>query len=224
MSSKTRIDELNIISTDTTESMSEEAVRKVLKSYYEPMQITDEQKEDREELAYDLYLIFFLVFTSIQADYIANNEIDLDYYSGLLSTRLYDEINSSTIYLENNEVINAYIPSLCNQIVNTTVNHIDSEYFTSQDRSVNVAKTEANVFLNADDYDGVLESGYTYKIWCTQGDSKVRDIHRNMEGIKIPIDEYFVLDNGDMLLYPCDVSMNPSDDSIANCRCSLDYE
>lgn len=223
--SKIRIDELNTINLeDDVETLSEEAVREIFRTYYEPMEVSDEQKKQRVDMAYDLYLLFYMILTAIKADYATDEEVNLDLYSSLLSTKLYNEVFSNTNNLGSSEVIAAYIPMLCSQIVETTMNHIDSDYYTSQNRGINIAKTEANVFLNADDYEGISGEGYTYKIWCTQGDARVRDIHKVMEGTRVPINEYFVLDNGDMLLYPCDVSMNPSDESIANCRCSLDYE
>ena len=59
-----------------------------------------------------------------------------------------------------------------------------------------------------------------YKTWRTVGDDRVRDTHDFLEGITIPLGEYFRTIDGDSALMPggfADAENN------VNCRCWLDY-
>ncbi len=222
---KTRIDELNLINEDgkSTEYLTEEAVRQVLKEYFEPMGIDEEQKEARQDLAYDLYLLFFSIFATMQAQMLNEAEIDADYFANAVSVGLFNEVYKHANNLENDANIPIYIPMIASKIIQTTINNIDSEYWTSQDRSITVAETQALIYMATDDFDGALAEGYVYKTWCTFGDNRVRNSHRNLEGTTIPIEEPFVTDDGSELMYPCDISLGASDNEIVGCRCWLEY-
>ncbi len=62
--------------------------------------------------------------------------------------------------------------------------------------------------------------GKRVKIWRTQNDDKVRESHRAMEGVAVPIDSPFIV-NGERLRLPSDP--NGSLEETANCRCFVEY-
>jgi HK97 family phage portal protein len=62
--------------------------------------------------------------------------------------------------------------------------------------------------------------GKKYKIWRTAKDGDVRDTHRQVDGICIPINEKFRV-GGESLFLPCDALA--SLDETANCRCTVEY-
>lgn len=56
------------------------------------------------------------------------------------------------------------------------------------------------------------------KMWRTQGDSRVRDTHRSLDGVKKTVGEYFVV-GGEKAKFPRDPSLSPA--QKARCRCRL---
>jgi hypothetical protein len=60
-----------------------------------------------------------------------------------------------------------------------------------------------------------------YKIWVTVKDSKVRDPHRRMEGVRVPQDSKFLVD-GHLMDGPGDTSAPLA--LWINCRCWLRYD
>lgn len=104
----------------------------------------------------------------------------------------------------------------------TTEQNLDSEYYTSLERAMNMSRTESNVINNYGYFLDMAEQGYTRKQWRTMLDKKVRDSHRSMEGKTIGIYEYFDV-NGYQLLFPADTSLSPPASVIAGCRCSLRF-
>ena len=87
-----------------------------------------------------------------------------------------------------------------------------------------VAQNESNSIFNRVEYDDAVSSGkYTEKIWYTEADSKVRDTHRDVDLVKIPIDEYFEVGDSKML-FPMDISgIDINAKEVVNCRCSIVY-
>jgi hypothetical protein len=60
------------------------------------------------------------------------------------------------------------------------------------------------------------------KMWVTMGDELVRATHRAVNGVMLPIDEYFVVGAYEML-YPLDTSRGAGLSEIAECRCLIKY-
>ena len=65
------------------------------------------------------------------------------------------------------------------------------------------------------------ESGFKTKTWRTMEDEKVRDTHRYLEGVTVPIDEKFYTYDGDSA--PCP-SLFSLPENNCNCRCVLHYD
>jgi uncharacterized protein YuzE len=59
-----------------------------------------------------------------------------------------------------------------------------------------------------------------FKTWDTMKDNKVRDTHSYLEGVSVPISEYFVTYDGDYALHPHGFK-NAKNNS--GCRCILTY-
>ena len=86
-----------------------------------------------------------------------------------------------------------------------------------------IAENEANTMYEDEDYILALKEGMTRKKWVTIQDRRVRDTHREVEGVTIPIDEFFQVGNAQML-YPKDVINGGGyPEEIVNCRCSCIY-
>lgn len=100
-------------------------------------------------------------------------------------------------------------------------------YWTSEDRAQFIAENEANTLYNGADYIDAKKQGKTHKIWKTYQDDRVRPTHIEVEGAKLPIDEYFYVGRAKML-YPKDVTSEFSTgaecpEEIVNCRCVAVY-
>lgn len=59
-----------------------------------------------------------------------------------------------------------------------------------------------------------------YKVWLTMMDDRVRDVHQDLEGVRIPLDELFYI--GDDGAYAPGGFSSPENN--VNCRCVLRYE
>lgn len=64
--------------------------------------------------------------------------------------------------------------------------------------------------------------GQTHKVWRTAGDSNVRSPHAKLNGVSIPIDDDFIVNN-EKLRVPSDVERG-SPGNTFNCRCRLEFE
>ena len=111
--------------------------------------------------------------------------------------------------------------SVFNAAIQPESSQADSWYI-SLDRAKFNAENEANTILNRSDFLKAKEAGYTRKRWLTEHDNRVRPTHAEIEGLTIPIDEYFVV--GDSIMsYAHDVSHGASVNELANCRCATVY-
>ena len=105
---------------------------------------------------------------------------------------------------------------------NNTDSTESSDYWLSYKRAEDIAKSEANTFLNYTDYVEAKASGKTKKTWLTMLDDKVRLTHSEVEGQTIDIDALFYV--GDSLMkFPHDLSESPNPKEVIGCRCSVQY-
>lgn len=82
-----------------------------------------------------------------------------------------------------------------------------------------VARTDAQMAYNEAVLNTAKASGQDglRKKWFTMGDSKVRDAHWHLEGVTLPLDGEFYIDD-DHALAPCGFS---KPENSCNCRCFL---
>lgn len=68
---------------------------------------------------------------------------------------------------------------------------------------------------------GLFQVGGETKIWRTEQDDKVRDLHWFLDGTELPYDEEFITFNGDSGLFPGGFKLAQNN---ANCRCWLEIK
>ena len=208
------VDELNLLQTTKTKKRAIP-----YRQYFEEMDLSEEQINERVEHSKKLHPILLFILNLIVV-YYEYNTVSIDTIAEELRERyiealaeMGDDIDSTVI---------AYVDKFSKDFVETTVKRISDEYYTSNDRAEVTAENEANTILNFEDFKDALESGKKYKTWITERDDRVRDTHVVMEGVTIPIDDYFTVGDSYML-YPKDTGNGASMEEISNCRCSIPY-
>lgn len=186
--------------------------------YYSVMDISDKKKEKRKKDAwelFDLFMLFFLWFKEAED----NGVEDTAYFLPRFQNELQDTISKITPI---DDYFISYIAIMALGIYTATQAHKGEKYFLSEDRAVNLALNESLSINNYLDLKQAKTDGYRYKIWETELDDKVRPTHMEMEGVKIPIDDLFVV--GDSLMeVPHDPTHGASASELSNCRCSCRF-
>ena len=196
-----------------------------LKRYFSIMELPEEDKEKRVSLGMLFYDAFFYIFLLIKAEVavalksndISEITIDRDYYVRSLDGRIRDILEENGLTYDEE-----YIPRLTEDVIDTTARHLDDDYYFSQERALIVAQNEANTVMNGVDFQAALSSGKKYKTWITEGDTRVRPWHEEVDNKTIPIDDMFAVGN-DNLRFPHDY-INGSAENLINCRCTCTYE
>lgn len=203
------IDELNVPS-----------IEEEIKRYFSVMDISDEQKEDREKAAKDLFPIFLFLFVLIEEAL----EYDLPYDYVLNEFR----ITFGTVAYQYYDDAEEYIDRITKEVLDATLEDKgvlssikDGEYWTSLDRAIELGENEANSLLNYQELKEAIQAGYTKKQWVTERDNRVRKSHIEKEGKTIPINEFFQFADCQMIC-PHDI-VNGTAKQVAGCRCSLRY-
>ena len=134
------------------------------------------------------------------------------------STSQYTELSDTSSVIEND--VNAHISG--GSLNNDADSGNNEDYWLSYRRAEDIAKSEANTFLNYTDYVDAKNSGKTKKTWLTMLDDKVRTTHSEIEGRTIGIDEMFYVGNS-LMKFPHDLSESPDPKEVIGCRCSVLY-
>lgn len=202
------IDELKSIKQEVDES----AIRKSIIDFFDEMDVDDVDK--RTLLAISLEQIFREIFLMALAGEMAREE---------LIDRLITEY-SMMIVASGYRPNYRHIERVCEDVVDNTLEKIDTPYMTSTDRSITIAETETNNTANNDEYEEAKENGMTEKVWHTMEDNKVRQTHQALDGATIGIDDLF--DVGDaQMRFPCDLELAYDyPDQTCNCRCTVSYQ
>lgn len=182
-------------------------------------ELTEEDKEKRKKFAYEMQdiLLFIFVLYLTMKDY---NYVNEKYIESQLQSRYAELVKRYGIDIDFE--LSEYIKQFSEDTVNTTLKNADTPYFTSDDRAVLIAENESQNTFNRQDYINAIKSGKTKKQWVDIMDKKERETHREVGGMVIPIEEYFLVGDS-LLLYPHDYSMNPEAKEVINCRCSIRY-
>lgn len=208
-----KIDELNNLKTSKK--------RKVLpyRQYFEEMDLNEEQIEQRVEHSKGLSPILFFIINLVLV-YIEFGYQDFTDVQEELRQRYIELLGSEGIDIDPN--VADYIERFAEEFVKTTVERANEEFFTTEDRADVVAENEANTIYNFEDFKNAVKAGKKYKMWVTEHDDKVRKTHTVVDGDVVEIDQYFKVGES-YLLYPKDMSMDPSLEETANCRCTVIY-
>ena len=199
-----------------------------LKRYYSVMEIPQTEKDKRVSLAMFFYDIFLYVLVMMETEVKLGNEINKDFYIKSLNGRIRDVLEEYPIEetkdeTETEKIIydETYLEKMTEEIVDTTMRHLDDEYYFSQDRALLIAQNESNSVFNHDDYTRAVSQGKKYKRWVTEKDERVRPAHVLVDEKIIPIDEMFEV-GGELMRYPHDINGSP--ENTVNCRCTCVYE
>ena len=214
-------------------------------TFFGEMVLTDKQKAERKSFAEqmeDAMLFLFALVVAMEE----SGSIDTGYLESTMRDK-YAEI--AAFYVTLDSQYESYIDQFAHDVVKTTLERSGIEtakdsangnapnngseraesaqnnpdaYYLSEDRAVLVAENEANTTLNHGDYTEAKRQGKTYKVWRDFGDFRVRQTHREVNGIEIPIGEAFAVGNS-LMMYPRDSSLGADGDEIAGCRCTCEY-
>lgn len=209
MATLLRIDELNRPVFDS---------ERFIEQYFEPMEISDEQKEERKKASRDFrdFLLFLFALLSVQIEY---ESTDWSYFEAQFIVELTREASK---YARMTPLLENYIAEKAADFSDITREHLgDGEYWTSEERATYEAVNEANAVLGYEELEEAKDNGYRYKTWLTERDNRVRKDHNKMEGKKIKIDDYFIFPDCMMLMPHDDVNGTPA--QVDNCRCVCKY-
>lgn len=199
------IDELNELGSQTID----------YEEYFGEMELTDEEKERRIELAkqFEVLFLFFLLAYSKQQN--------LDYKSMIYEKYILIALE----FLKQNKVpayVDDYARRLADDVVRTTKEHDGEEFYTSTERGMLISANEANALGNYNQQAQAIKAGMIYKTWITEKDNKVRHTHREVDNVKIGIFESFQVGDS-LMMFPKDTSLGASMGEIAGCRCVTKY-
>lgn len=191
-------------------------------TYFGEMELSEGEIQERIELAEDLDDVFEYLFVLYLAMLKAGKKVDRDELVQTVLTRYRD------VLYDNGLDIDERYPGMygisqrsSESIVDTTIAYgALNDWYTSEDRAMFLAENEANSIANYEDLIDAIDAGYTAKTWVTMADRKVRDTHRELEGVTISIFEPFDV-GGYQMMVPKDDSMGAGPEEIVNCRCSV---
>lgn len=195
--------------------------------YFSKMAISKEQKEERVEAANDIMSVLLFLFALLAIE-MQEPEPDYDMVYRSFWLRFRDAVAKHS---RMDDYQNNYVNEFTQNAFDVTRRHMeassvgtdgrtDAGWWTSPDRAMAMGENEANSVLNYEDLQKAIDKGYTTKTWVTERDNRVRDTHKAVDGVTIPINEYFVVGDG-VMLAPHDEYNNPAE--CANCRCSLNF-
>lgn len=186
--------------------------------YFGEMELTDEQKEERTQIAreFESMMLFLFSLLGVMTDYEYSN---MEFVVGQVENRYIGVLGN---YIEVDDYLRTYVREFAENTVNNTTDNSNNNYYMSEDRAVFVAENEANTVFNYSDNRKAIRSGATHKEWVAIRDKRTRDTHKEADGETIPIDEPFVVGSS-LMDYPKDDSYGADPAEIVNCRCSVRY-
>ena len=193
-----------------------------IETYFKAMDITKEQREERETAAEDMWWVFLLLFTLIKT---CIEEGNLDY--GFIRDSFYESYGDIVRkYAIADEYIETYITRFVNTVLDTTWNNLDfanpdDNYWTSNERALEMGLNEANSVINYKEYKEAVKKGLKNKTWKAELDNKTRHDHSMMSGKTIGINETFKFPDCEMF-FPHD-EVNGTARQTVNCRCAVKY-
>lgn len=185
--------------------------------YFGEMNINYEEKDKRIQLAKEFEEVFLFIVDMIligEFDFLTIEKISKDKFIAI--SLAYLSLTKPTAY------IIYYSNYIIRKIIESTINNIQDEYYTSFDRVMVLSEEQANTIGNYQMQIDAIKKGYTKKQWITMRDNKVRHSHAEINGHQVGIFDAFKVGDSE-LLYPRDYSLGASDKEIINCRCTIIY-
>lgn len=216
---RAKIDELNILSDNSEESTENSSsvfdYHDFINHYFDPMQITETQKNKRIEAAEEIFdaVLLFLIWCENAPERVQEENTQRSFEN------MYKEVIFQ--YSEPDDYLDMYVPLFIANLVQTTLDHQGEEYFYSVERAANVACNESNTVCNYAELERAKELGFKKKTWVAEIDDRTRPDHVYMNGWTIPIDDWFVFD--DCMMQFAHDEVNGSPRQTVNCRCATKY-
>lgn len=205
---RTKIDQLNALQTEYP------AID--YNKYFSVLDIPEEDKEKRIELANDIDDVYKWLFDFIMLAVVFGQEIDMEYLIMSVTYRLGDLENVNVKY------VSEHITRFAKETVESTVIHKEEDYYLSEQRASEIAADEAHTYFNYEELQEAYDNGFTMKTWHTRQDKRVRDTHAELEGKTIPLEEMFEVGGYEMMV-PKDSEQGADLSEISNCRCWAAY-
>lgn len=191
---------------------------KFIEEYFEPMEISEEQKDERKKASRDFrdFLLFLFTLLAVQMEY---DSTDWSYFEAQFIVEL---TRNASKYARMTPLLDDYIHEKASDFARITQEHLgDGEYWVSEERATYEAVNEANAVLGYEELEEAKDNGFRYKTWKTERDNRVRKDHVKVDGKKIKIDDYFLFPDCMMLMPHDDVNGTPA--QVDNCRCVCEY-
>lgn len=186
--------------------------------YFEEMEISEKEKEDRADFSKKFHKMMLFIFSVI---------VVMKSYNYLrkryIADRLSEEYrNILSQYIDIDDYLDNYINEFSDNTIDTTFKNIDDEFFLSEDRAFLISVNEANTGFNYNQFAEAVKSGKTRKQWITEKDRRVRRTHRELDDKSIPILALFKVGKTQMR-FPHDTLYGLDYAELSNCRCSVKY-
>lgn len=200
--------------------------------FFDEMNLTDEEKENRKEfsrrLKNDLFIVLSFLFIALQYNIENGIQIAKDMTEAML-------LSAIRMFFFPNSVLLAHAAKFADDFIESTLRNqgtvlsakssddVKGAYYFSEDRARLNAENEANAVFNYQQFTDMAKARKTYKQWDTMKDEHVRRSHAKLDGTIIPIDELFNVGNAQMR-FPCDWEFAGDYlEELIGCRCTLTY-
>lgn len=213
------------LSFDELNRLYEEDHRDSLRSmpfdrFFGEMDLSQEQKEKREQTAKDIEEFMLLAIMSMYNTMEVELQ-DLSEASSIITQR-YDALLKRLNIPLTTFFANIHVASVASDIVSATMGHADDPYFFSEDRARLIAENESNSIWNDSQFEDAHLTWKSRKGWRAILDSRTRGTHVEANGTEIPIDQPFEVGES-LLMFPRDQSLGADPSEIVNCRCTAYY-
>ena len=225
-----------MITFDELNALTNKDKRKIidLESYFEEMEIDEEEKEERKEFARrfedELFVALALLFLFLEF----KTETGVETAKRTVERSLLNTINTFT---QADSTLTIFASVFADSFIDTAVKYAEkyklfkesatesdyqnvSYYFSQARARLNAADTANGVFGHIE-FVEQKRSGKRYKKWDTIMDGRERRTHNEINGTIIPINEYFHV-GAALMRYPHDIECGHIEE-LANCRCSVEY-
>jgi len=207
-------DKLNTIS--LIEIPEERKRSEPYETYFGDMYLTEEQIEDRKEVASrmeePLRDFLLLIMIGLATGVVLYEEAREELLQNLIAQNIAEV---------------EYLETLTADITDSTRRHPNDDWYFSEDRVIFISENEANTIMNGTEFQEARNRGMTRKQWIGMKDKRERETHIKMNDMILPIDEYFQVGEA-ICLYPKDVvspytTLPEHPEELVNCRCQIRY-
>lgn len=190
-----------------------------IEDYFDEMNLSEEEKNKRKAFSREFLEAMLFIFSLISVMQ-EKSYIDKKYAIQQMQSKYFELTKKYGI--ESDDYVNDYIYNFSEEIIGITFNHVDEEYFLSNERALIISENESNSIFNYNQYSDARINGKTRKRWVTEGDNKVRKTHKQVDLEIIPIEDTFVIGNS-LMRFPKDEYYNPEPQEVCGCRCTIEY-